>query len=805
MYITHQKIYYLLKYTFTDGRMNLLRNVVVALCLLFGAFEGNGSVFWTEGFDNPTKTSIGLLANSYVGINGSWTLSLTGTNQTFANQWCVSNNLSLGKRVSLSNFLPSVSNNKPSLRIAFNWKNNNTIASDPSLAVDDITLSAPAANTISTETISPTTYCAGDAISIPFTSVGTFNAGNFYTAQLSNSSGSFASPVSLGALSSTANLGTISGTIPSGTGAGTGYLIRVVSSNPSSIGSSSVAITIKPLPDATTASTSYLTCSGSTATIAIFSLLSGTTFNWSGDDGSSGSGNPISRAHINDLCSDIVVSYTITPVNDGCTGASIIRPVTVKPYPTSYFSVTPNPSCTDLSTIVTFTGTSCPGATFTWTLPTGTTPINISGIGPHQLKWATSGLKVINLQVVNPSGACTSFLTRDSIQVIGTPALTPTNLCAGTNPTFTTGNGNFYEFLLNGVSQGAISATSTYTPGSALSANDQVCVRSYNKPQFVYDGIIDEVEWGTAISNSRRGPATSGFGDNNIDAIYMNNGYGNLNIAISGRLVNEASPNKILLFIDSKVNGFNNLNTWFARGGTPYKSMENLNSSISFDAGFSPDYILGINGNFGDYFFDLYDMQGNSNNNLGSLNNNPTQFGYTANSGVGDYYNGFEFTLPLSAIGNPTGTIQVFAMIVNDPGLSGAPTFLSNQFLSRANISENNFGDGSITPIVFANAAPNPIPYTIGPDCYKETCVTVNPKIPLSIAAPGPFCEGATPNPLPGTINGVSGTWNPSTISTSVLGNRDHIFTSSAGQCADPLTITININPLPTSTPIYHD
>lgn len=71
----------------------------------------------------------------------------------------------------------------------------------------------------------------GASVSVPYTATGSYNAGNTFTAQLSNAAGSFASPVSLGTLAGVAS-GTINGTIPAGTAAGSGYKIRVVSSSP---------------------------------------------------------------------------------------------------------------------------------------------------------------------------------------------------------------------------------------------------------------------------------------------------------------------------------------------------------------------------------------------------------------------------------------------------------------------------------------------------------------------------------------------------------------------------------------------
>jgi hypothetical protein len=95
-------------------------------------------------------------------------------------------------------------------------------------------------NTITTGTISPVQFCSGSSTSVPFTASGTFNAGNVFTAQLSNSSGSFLSPVNIGTLNSTAS-GVISATIPGGAAVGSGYRVRVVSSSPATIGSANSA------------------------------------------------------------------------------------------------------------------------------------------------------------------------------------------------------------------------------------------------------------------------------------------------------------------------------------------------------------------------------------------------------------------------------------------------------------------------------------------------------------------------------------------------------------------------------------
>jgi hypothetical protein len=89
----------------------------------------------------------------------------------------------------------------------------------------------------------PTAYCKNTFFSVPFTAVGTFNAGNIFTAQLSNSSGSFSSPTTLGTLTSTSS-GNINATIPNSIALGSGYKIRVISSNPAASDNPSVSIDV---------------------------------------------------------------------------------------------------------------------------------------------------------------------------------------------------------------------------------------------------------------------------------------------------------------------------------------------------------------------------------------------------------------------------------------------------------------------------------------------------------------------------------------------------------------------------------
>ncbi len=105
-------------------------------------------------------------------------------------------------------------------------------------------------NTITTGAVSTTPFnvecntSTDDTGTVGFTSTGTFTGGNVYTAQISDASGSFASPLDIGTLTSTANSGSVSIAIPSTMPTGTGYLIRVISDSPVTTGTNSAVFTI---------------------------------------------------------------------------------------------------------------------------------------------------------------------------------------------------------------------------------------------------------------------------------------------------------------------------------------------------------------------------------------------------------------------------------------------------------------------------------------------------------------------------------------------------------------------------------
>lgn len=133
---------------------------------------------------------------------------------------------------------------------------------------------------LATAPLATAAFCPGDGVSVPFTTTLPFAAGNVFTAQLSDASGSFAAPTAIGTLAGTGS-GAIAATIPATTPAGAGYRIRVTGADPAVTGTDNGSdLTVNALPTplaSTTSATLYLGYGPQTATL---SASGGNTYAW---------------------------------------------------------------------------------------------------------------------------------------------------------------------------------------------------------------------------------------------------------------------------------------------------------------------------------------------------------------------------------------------------------------------------------------------------------------------------------------------------------------------------------------------
>jgi hypothetical protein len=211
----------------------------------------------------------------------------------------------------------------------------------------------------------------------------------------------------------------------------------------------------------------------------------------------------------------------------------------------------------------------------------------------------------------------------------------------------------------------------------------------------------------------------TGFGDNfsELDAGYGQVTGGKLYLMLTGNI--EANQNRLEVFIDSKAGGQNVL---LNNASTPTNdSWAPAYAGFTFDSGFTADYMLILRRSGTSFNVDLATIGGGSSAfeaatnifggsstgttanalplaGVGVAYDNSNAAGVTGGSGAADQTaaalvsTGLELAIPMSAIGNPTSTIKISAMVNSaDPH-----TYLSNQFLGGLPAPQNNLGgDGT--------------------------------------------------------------------------------------------------------------
>ncbi len=119
--------------------------------------------------------------------------------------------------------------------------------------------------------------------------------------------------------------------------------------------------------------------------------------------------------------------------------------------------------------------------------------------------------------------------------------------------------------------------------------------------------------------------------------------------------------------------------------------------------------------------------------------------------------------------------------------------------------TSNNGITGTWNPATISTATAGSTTYTFTPTAGQcattaSITITVGTNITPTFNTFGPYCQNSRPGTLPGTSNnGISGTWNPASISTTNAGTTSYTFTPTAGQCATTATISVNVNPTKTT------
>lgn len=279
--------------------------------------------------------------------------------------------------------------------------------------------------------------CAGNNITVLYTAKGYYGPSNVFTAELSDATGSFAAPVSIGTLLSQGS-GSIIATIPPGTPSGAGYLVRVVSNLPVYIGKDN-GTNINIIGGAAT------TLSGNTNLCAggVIGLIAtgGNQYQWSGPNGfTANSGGSITRTNANVTMSG---TYTVTVTNNDCIVVLSIG-VTVHPLPVATLS-----GATSVCSGGTISLTAPAGATsYQWSGPNGFIS-NTGNTNSLTRTNATTTMGGLYKVTVTNAGGCTATASRSvSVNAPTTATVTgATSICSNANVVLTaTTAGVAYEW-----------------------------------------------------------------------------------------------------------------------------------------------------------------------------------------------------------------------------------------------------------------------------------------------------------------------------------------------------------------------
>ncbi|QMU29862.1 PKD domain-containing protein [Adhaeribacter radiodurans] len=180
-------------------------------------------------------------------------------------------------------------------------------------------------NTITGSALSVSRLCAGSPVNVPFTTTGSFNGSNIFKVQLSDAKGSFAVPITIGV----GNTSPVAAFIPVTTITGTGYRVRVISSNPAVIGTdngTNLSVQGKLATPVVSANSPVL---GGVLKLRV-NTVPGATYKWTGPNGFT---STLHNPTINKVTGRAAGMYSVTVLVNGCTSNPGTVQVIIVPVP----------------------------------------------------------------------------------------------------------------------------------------------------------------------------------------------------------------------------------------------------------------------------------------------------------------------------------------------------------------------------------------------------------------------------------------------------------------------------------------
>ncbi len=269
------------------------------------------------------------------------------------------------------------------------------------------------------------------------------------------------------------------------TGLADSYSVIVTNSN-NCTGTDTVQLFTTPVPSVTNNPLSESICSGDSTYIVLTSSVPGTMFHWtatltSGNitGFSADSGLILNQILIDNLPTNGVVTYHITPKVGSCAGTTVAYPVTVTPGVLVSISISASQNTVCAGTSVTFTATPTNGGptpAYQWKV-NGTN----SGINSSTFTYTPVNNDIVTCVLTSSFTSCISNNPATSnavtmtvnpnqpVSVTITPSQNP--VCVGTTVTFTASPNNgganpSYQWKVNSINVGANNPVYSYIPSN---------------------------------------------------------------------------------------------------------------------------------------------------------------------------------------------------------------------------------------------------------------------------------------------------------------------------------------------------
>lgn len=352
--------------------------------------------------------------------------------------------------------LPPSANNNPNVKIGFRWSNNDDgVGSDPSFAVDNVTLTIPS-GPVAAFTPSATSVCIGQAVNFTDNSTG------------APTSWAWTFPSGTPASATTQNV-----TGVTWSAAGT-YSVTLTASNLAGSNTATVVITVNPDPVVTASGNPTTVCAGQQTT-----LTGGGASTYVWNPGSI-PGSPVNVTPAS------TTTYTVvgTDVN-GCTGTASVT-ITVMPCPTPVADFVASDTTICVGDCINFTDLTTNGpSSWSWTFSGAATPTSTAQ-NPPNICYNAPGTFAVTLVATNSSGS--GSLTKTGYITVNPPpaafAGADVTICSGQQTVLNGSGGAGYLWQPGNQPTASYTvtpaATTTYTllvtDAIGCTASDQVIV-----------------------------------------------------------------------------------------------------------------------------------------------------------------------------------------------------------------------------------------------------------------------------------------------------------------------------------------